>query len=328
MNRRMLPVLLLVAVSFFAPGRSSRATPPPEQGRTRLAVQVDMRNVLYHCTDRIVVHIRQLHGKVPPTQRARVPVFDDVQSFTLALEFAEIAIGMEALSHLLNHDVFAALDAPLKEVAVTSAGPSLKVHGKWHAKGDLPFDTEGMAAATPEGYIRIHTHKISLARLPVKSLLDLLGLTSAQVLKMDHVRGVRLEGHDLLLDPTLLLPPPRMTGRVTDVQVHGDHLLLVFGTKALAGVRSPHSGNYMAYRGGQLRFGKITMSDTDLMLLDLDPQDPFDFSLAHYKDRVAGYTKTTPDFGLRVFMRDFNKVPPQPSSRGLAIARPPAVPSR
>jgi hypothetical protein len=57
MNRRMLPVLLLVAVSFFAPGRSSRATPPPEQGRTRLAVQVDMRNVLYHCTDRIVVHI-------------------------------------------------------------------------------------------------------------------------------------------------------------------------------------------------------------------------------------------------------------------------------
>jgi hypothetical protein len=168
-----------------------------------------------------------------------------------------------------------------------------------------------------------------VAQLPVKSLLDLLGLKSAQVLKMDHVRGIRLEGHDLLLDPTRLLPPPRMTGRVTDVQVHSDHLRLVFGTKAPAGVRSPHSGNYMAYRGGQLRFGKITMSDTDLVLLDLDPQDPLDFSLAHYQDQVvAGYTKITPDFGLRVFMRDFHKVPQPSSARGLARARPPARPSR
>jgi len=65
----------------------------------------------------------------------------------------------------------------------------------------------------------------------------------------------------------------------------------------------------MAYRGAQLRFGKLTMSDADLVLIDMDPQDPFDFFLEHYKEQlVAGYTKTTPDFGLRVFMRDFNKV--------------------
>ena len=65
----------------------------------------------------------------------------------------------------------------------------------------------------------------------------------------------------------------------------------------------------MAYRGAQVRFGKITMSDTDLVLIDMDPQDPFDFSLGQYKEQlVAGYTKTTPNFGLRVFMRDFNKV--------------------
>ena len=65
----------------------------------------------------------------------------------------------------------------------------------------------------------------------------------------------------------------------------------------------------MAYRGAQLRFGKLTMSDTDLVLIDMDPQDPFDFLFEHYKEQlVAGYTKTTPDFGLCVFMRDFNKV--------------------
>jgi len=65
----------------------------------------------------------------------------------------------------------------------------------------------------------------------------------------------------------------------------------------------------MSYRGAQLRFGKLTMSDTDLVLIDLDPRDPLDFYLDHYKDQlVAGYSKTTPQFGLRVFIPDFNKL--------------------
>ena len=76
------------------------------------------------------------------------------------------------------------------------------------------------------------------------------------------------------------------------------------------------SGNYMAYRGAQLRFGKLTMSDTDMILIDMDPKDPFDFYLDHYRDQLAaGYTKITPEFGLRVFMRDFNKLHKAPSMK-------------
>jgi hypothetical protein len=66
----------------------------------------------------------------------------------------------------------------------------------------------------------------------------------------------------------------------------------------------------MAYRGSDLRFGKLTMNDADLILIDMDPRDPFDFYLDHYTEQlVAGYTKTTPDFGLRVYVRDYNKLP-------------------
>jgi hypothetical protein len=57
----------------------------------------------------------------------------------------------------------------------------------------------------------------------------------------------------------------------------------------------------------------------------MDPQDPFDFFLEHYKEQlVAGYAKTTPDFGLRVFVRDFNKVQQQPSPRRATLSRQPA----
>ena len=309
MDRITVIVLLLIAVGCVTTGGSSLAKVPQVKGSKTPAVQVDVRNVMYHFTDQVTVHILQLHGLVLPTQGARFPVLDDVQSFTFAIHFAEIAIGTDALSNVLNQYVFAAPDAPIKDIAVSTVGNSVKVHGKLHAKGDIPFETEGTAVATPEGHIRIHTHKVSVAQVSVKGLMDLLGLKTAQLINTDKVRGVRLEGNDLILDPALLLPPPRITGRVTEVQVQGDHILQVFGTKPPAGATSPHSGNYMAYRGAQLRFGKLTMSDTDLVLIDMDPQDPFDFFLEHYKEQlVAGYTKTTPDFGLRVFMRDFNKV--------------------
>jgi hypothetical protein len=80
------------------------------------------------------------------------------------------------------------------------------------------------------------------------------------------------------------------------------------------------AANYMYYRGNQLRFGKLTMADTDMALIDMDPQDPFDFYLDRYKQQlVAGYTKETPTFGLRVFMRDFNKL--KPNEKGSVKSR-------
>jgi len=329
MDRITFIVLLFVAVGCCTTGRPSLAKLPQEQGSKTPAVQVDMHNVMYHFTDQVAVHIHQLHGLVLPTQRERLPVLDDIQSFTFAIHFAEIAIRTDALSNVMNQYVFAAPDAPIKDIAVTTAGNSVKVHGKLHAKGDIPFETEGTAVATPEGHIRIHTHKVSVAQVSVKGLMDLLGLKIAQLINTDKVRGVRLDGNDLILDPVLLLPPPRITGRVTEVQIQGDHILQVFGTKPSAGATSPHRGNYMAYRGAQMRFGKLTMSDTDLVLIDMDPQDPFDFFLEHYKEQlVAGYAKTTPDFGLRVFMRDFNKVQNPSSPRRVTLSRQPARPHR
>jgi outer membrane protein OmpA-like peptidoglycan-associated protein len=65
----------------------------------------------------------------------------------------------------------------------------------------------------------------------------------------------------------------------------------------------------MYYRGGTLRFGKLTMNDADLKIIDADPKNPFDFSLDHYNAQlVAGTSKNTPNFGLVVYMPDYYKV--------------------
>ena len=274
-----------------------------------------MHNVMYHFTGEITVHIRDLRGRLIPDNPEGPVMFDDKDSFTLRIDGAEIAMGTDALSSVLNQQVFGASDAPLKQLAITAGGNVLTVKGKLHSKGDLPFESEGSLSATDDGEIRIHTQKIKAAHLPVKGIMDLLGVKIANLISTKKVRGIRVDGDDLLIDVQQILPPPRIEGRVTSVRIEGSQLVQVFGTlpkegggaRNIAGIH----GNYMAYRGARLRFGKLTMSDADMILIDMDPKDPFDFFLDHYKDQlVAGYSKTTRENGLRVYMPDFNKLRP------------------
>lgn len=274
-----------------------------------------MHNVMYHFTDEITVHIRDLLGQLIPDNPEGPVTFDDKDSFTLRIDGAEIAMGTDALSSVLNRQVFGASDAPLKQLAITADGNVLIVTGKLHSKGDLPFESEGSLSATADGEIRLHTQKIKAAHLPVKGIMDLLGVKIANLISTKKVRGIRVDGDDLLIDVQQILPPPRIEGRVTSVRIEGPQLVQVFGTLRNDGgsarkIMGTH-GNYMAYRGARLRFGKLTMSDADMILIDMNPKDPFDFFLDHYKDQlVAGYSKTTPENGLRVYMPDFNKLRP------------------
>jgi len=267
-----------------------------------------MQNVMYHFTDQIAVHIFNLQGKLVPAKPNEIPVFDDNRSFIVAISSAEISISTKSMANVLNQHVFAAPDAPLKNIEISIENGRLKIKGKLHSKGDIPFDTEGTLSVNEQGEIVIHAEKIKAAHLPVKGFMDLLGLEIADLINTKKVRGVRVEKDDLVLSPEQILPPPQIQGRLTDVQLKGDEIIQRFGNGGgNSAVRL--QGNYMSYRGAELRFGKLTMNDTDMVLMDIDPQDPFDFYLDHYKEQLAaGYTKITPEFGLRVYMPDFSKL--------------------
>jgi hypothetical protein len=312
--RRMLFIVPVLLVGCLVADHASKAQQdqPPKTN----AVQTEMKNVMYHFTDTVTVHILELHGMLVASRQEGLPIFDDSRSFTLAINFAELSMSTDSLANVLNQYVFAAPDAPIKDLTVTAEGNALKVKGKLHSKGDISFETVGTIAATPEGQIRIHAEKVKAAHLPVKGLMDLLGLKIADLINTKKLRGVRSEENDLILDPQQILPPPHIEGRITAVRIQGNQIVQIFGNKPKAESTPAFTGNYMAYRGAQLRFGKLTMTDTDMILIDMDPKDPFDFYLDHYRDQlVAGYTKITPEFGLRVFMRDFHKLRKAPSTK-------------
>jgi hypothetical protein len=185
----------------------------------------------------------------------------------------------------------------------------LKVQGKLHSTGNLPFEMTAIPSVTPRGSIRLSAKSIKALHLPVKSLMDLLGANLASIIKAGKLIGMKAEKDDSILDPQQILPPPHIERKVTAIRLEGNDVVQFFGHPEKLKAQRVRQ-NYMRYEGNRLRFGKLTMNDTDLVLLDMDPNDPFDFYLDHYKEQlIAGYSKTTPTFGLRVYMRDFNKLP-------------------
>jgi len=310
MSRWPLILALCIALSGTSAGQKA-----PDESRS---VDVQMRNVVYHFTDNIAVHIHSLNGQLLPI-KGELPIFDDENSFKIQITSAVISIAPDSLANVLNSYVFLRRDAPLKNISIgIDNSGRLKVKGKLHSKGDIPFETEGVLSATSEGKIRLHAQKIKALHLPVKGLMDILGIELADLIKTGKVRGVAVDKDDLILDPESLLPPPHVLGRVADVRIRAGQIVQVFGSAKEESNWQLPAANYMAYRNHQLRFGKLTMSDTDLVLIDMDPKDPFDFYLSHYKEQlVAGYTKETPRFGLRVYMRDYNKLH-APKSRSVS----------
>jgi len=302
--------LLLVAL---LPAISAAQSPANDN-----SVEAQMHNVTYHFTNDVAVSIRDLRGALVPEGKHQIPVFDDKNSFILRIDSAEIFITTASMANLLNSHVFSRPDSPIKNVSIQIDKDRLKIKGKLHSKGDVPFETNGTLSATPEGKIRVQTEKVKALHLPVKGLMDLLGINVDDLVKNGKMQGIQVEKDDLILDPEQILPPPHIRGKLTNIRLVGDSIVQTYGTPEKTSSRMPVSGNFMAYHGNQLRFGKLTMSDTDMVLIDMDPKDPFDFFLDHYKEQLtAGYTKITASFGLRVFMRDFNKLQKSGKKKGM-----------
>ena len=295
-----LAVLATATVEARAVRRARKTSPP--------VVQVEMRNVLLHVTDHVALSVRSLRGSFTPVRAGGVPNLDDRDSYVVNVDAGEIAIDEASLNALMNEHVFVGHKPPVKNLEITVEDGLVKQKGTLDKKIDLPFKVKGTVEATPDGKIRIHARSIKSLGLPVKPLMKLFGLEMDDMLKVEAGHGLTVDDNDFIIDPSQMLPPPRMQGKVTSVRIEGDEIVQVFGSAPAAPLRpAAVSRNHIYWRGGALHFGKLTMVRTDLELIDQDPRDPFDFSVARYNDMlVAGYSRNTPALGLKTYMPDYD----------------------
>jgi hypothetical protein len=304
--------------------RPAQSAPAPAPG-----VEVEMVNVDLHMTPHVTLRVRRLHGRFVPTGTG-APNLDENDSYVVEVDSGEVALGEASLNALMNEHVFVGHNTPVEDLKITMEEGLLEQKGKLDKGIHIPFKTKGTVEATADGKIRVHAKSIKGLGLPVKGLMKVLGIEMDDLLKLEAGHGVSVDDNDFIIDPTQVLPPPKLRGKVTAVRIEGTEIVQTFGAGPAPRIEPRAiSRNHIYWRGGSLRFGKLTMSGTDLELIDKDPSDPFDFSVTNYNDMlVAGYSKNLPRLGLRTYMPDYNDLKrARPANAGAATAARPSPPT-
>ena len=288
-------------------GSPSTAAPAPSAHPGPQPVEVEMHNVNLRATPDITLHIRHLRGRFVPTGRAEIPYLDDKHSYFVTIDSGEIALDMASLNALMRRTLGDGNSNVAKVEISTDDEHRLRQKGVLKKGVPVPFDVRGAVEATPDGRIRVHAAKVRGFGLPVTPIMKIFGVEMDDLLKVKPGHGVTVDNNDLILDPQQLVPPPAIRGKVTAVRVTDEGMVQVFGGGERLRMSPPAmSKNYIYWRGNELRFGKLMMTETDLELVDDDPSDPFDFSVDNWNDQlIAGYSKNTPNRGLKSHMPDY-----------------------
>jgi hypothetical protein len=298
------------------------AAAPSDQPKRPEPVGIDMRNVRLHPAPGVVLDVARLRGRLVAT-KGSLPVFDDQQSFHIDVEGAALSLDAASVTALVNH-VFAYEGSPLSDLKVEFEAGRIEQRGKLRKGIPIPFTVEA-TVAPGDGEVRLHPVKVRAAGIPSTKVMDFFGIELEDLIRVRGDRGIRIRDNDLYLAPSRMLSAPEVRGRVSAARVDGGRLWLVLGSADRIGASdatgSRGEGNFIWFRGGRIRFGRLTMHDADLRLIDADPRDPFDFNAALYNQQlVAGYSRNTPSGALRTYMPDHDDL-----SRPAGRVRTPSV---
>ena len=315
------------AAASPSPAETPVSRPAAMNGRDSL-LWIEMQNVNLRVDPKNAMRVRTLRGQVIPTTAGTIAVLDDPSSFSIRATSGVVALDGGAITSLLNNIAFNYPGAPIKNLRVWIDDGKVVQRGTLHKGVDIPFEMASVPVLEPDGRIKLHPDRLSIFGVNGLVLMRALGLRLDKMMDLRGSRGASVAGDDIFLDPLKIIPPPTVQGRLTAVRIEGNLLVQEFARTADDSIFGtyvvPDSGskNFIYFRGGNLRFGKLTMTDTDLLIHDDDESDPFDLYFTQYNRQLAaGYSKNLLNFGLRTWMVDYNELPD--AGRPVAVARRP-----
>jgi hypothetical protein len=255
------------------------------------------------------VYVRWLRGQMTRAQRNVNPTFDDPESFFLDIKTGVLRANIGDINNYLNASGLA--NSPLKNVTLSGDGNQIKLKGTLHKVVPLPVELTGTIAAIPDNLIQIHVTKLNVLKVPFKALLGVFHVTVSDLFQAKNLQGIKVSGNDILFDTQQLLPPPHIRGHLTTVRVVNPDLEEIYGDAQEDVERVEEWRNFLRLRGGTIDFGKLTMHQVDLIMIDISKDPWFDLDLANYQEQlVNGYTRMTPQAGLQIFMPDRREIKP------------------
>jgi hypothetical protein len=282
---------------------AGEATKAPAAGSI---TNIYAHNLRLHQGPNFRIYVQWLRGQMKAARAGVIPSFDDPESFYLNVTNGVIRANMGDICNYLNSK---STNTPLTDIQITGTGEQVKITGKLHKAVTLPVEVLGVIKPAFGNQLQIHVNKINVLKIPFKAVLGGLHVTLASLLPSDPIPGVKIEDNDIYFDSNRLLPPPYIKGTLTKVSLTSPDLEAVYGDVRQDVARVEEWRNFLRLSDGSLNFGKLTMRNVDLIMIDVSKDDWFDLDLTHYQDQlVNGYSRMTPDQGLQIFMPDFSEI--------------------
>jgi hypothetical protein len=316
-------VILAAGIAWYARVKHGRpaAQPPAAAANSNQAGQVSDKtneltptriyahNLMLRKGPDFRIYVRWLNGEMRRTNKNVNPSFDEPESFVLEVERGIIHANIGDISHYLNTGAVAG--SPLTNISLTGDGNQISVHGTIHKLHiPLPIGLDGTLSPAPGGRIHLHVDRLSVLKLPLKGLLGDFHVSIADLMGKTSVAGIEASQNDLYFDTQKLLPAPHIHGPLTRIGVKNPDIEVMYGDAQSDAARTEQWHNFLALKGGTLDFGKLTMHNVDLIMIDASKDAWFDLDLVNYQAQVVnGYTRITPQAGLEIFMPDLDEFP-------------------
>ena len=278
-----------------------------------------IHNVIIHNPQQTRMKVKWMRARMYPTKAGEAPSFDDMRSFRLDISDGLMGMNVTDLTQLLQNG--ALKGSPLHNVSIQASGDQLRITATLRKIIPLPVQLIANVSASPNHRdIRLHTVKVSVLHIPFKAILGAFRLRTSDFFN-SKLNGIKVSGDDIDVDINHLVGEPLVGGNLTEVRLwKTGELMEYYGKPQEDAIQVKQWRNFMRMRGGTLSFGKLTMHNTDLLLVDVSQSDWLNFDVMHYQEQlVNGETHITPTAGLQIFIPDIDKIPVSKRNQGISL---------
>lgn len=253
-------------------------------------VLIRLQNVRFMWSNRVYIDAGDMALRAVPLQ-GHVVDFDDPNSFLTRVQQSVVRVRPDVLEGMFNESVFNYPESKLRGLKVTikqkNGVQDVNLKGSINVVSWIPFDMDtrlSVDRATNTMLIDVDHLKI-LGFLHATGLIKMKALNLESLLTLPPNKSMMVRGNTIMVKPFGLFPPPRITGTISDVHVDPTMVRLTFSGRAVPAPASSGT-NYIYLRGGEAKFGHFRMVDTDVLIRDQNPGNPFVFSLLRYPDLI------------------------------------------
>ena len=268
---RLLATLALAVFTMFtAPGAWANnlekvqdwriALPNTWQPTEQALVQV--RNSRLALANNIQFDIQTLHGTVAATQPNTPVSLENLAAYQVNVEHAQLRIADNVLQALVQAELEAS-EAPLRIKQVTTQTDGILITGDIKRLGLwIPFTMEGTPTVANAGEITLTPRTLKVAGVPLYKALLATNIQLQSLIDMKS-KAVALQGQAMVLRLDQVVPAPKLTFELNDVQLGQGEVIVLLGKANPAPLffcKADCPVNFVYTHGGELRAAGMVLA--------------------------------------------------------------------